>query len=62
VVGGSVVFGDRAGNLHWFSRAKGETQLRSTTDGNPILVPPVVVGDTLIVVTRSGGVYAFRPT
>ena len=62
VVGGSVVFGDRDGTLHWFSRAKGEPQLRSTTDGNPIAVPPVVVGGTLIVVTRSGGVFAFRPT
>jgi len=61
VVGNSVVFGDRDGTLHWFSRAKGETQLRSTTDGNPISVPPVVVGGTLIVVTRSGGVFAFRP-
>jgi outer membrane assembly lipoprotein YfgL len=62
VVGTSVVFGDRDGTLHWFSRAKGEPQLRSTTDGNPITVPPVVVGGTLIVVTRSGGVFAFRPT
>ena len=62
VVGGSVVFADREGNLHWFSRAKGDTQLRSVTDGNPISVPPVVVDGTLIVVTRAGGVFAFRPT
>ncbi len=62
VVGGSVVFGDHDGTLHWFSRAKGEAQLRSTTDGSPILVPPVVVGGTLIVVTRAGGVFAFRPS
>jgi len=62
VVGASVVFGDREGNLHWFSRAKGETQLRSTTDGKQISVPPVVVGGTLIVVTRAGGVFAFRPS
>lgn len=62
VVGSSVVFGDFDGTLHWFSRAKGEPQLRSTTDGNPVAVPPVVVGGTLIVVTRSGGVFAFRPT
>jgi outer membrane protein assembly factor BamB len=62
LVGASVVFGDRDGTLHWFSKAKGETQLRSTTDGNPISVPPVVVDGTLIVVTRSGGVFAFRPS
>ena len=61
VVGQSVVFGDREGTLHWFSRAKGESQLRSTTDGSAISIPPVVVGGTLIVVTRSGGVFAFRP-
>ena len=57
----SVVFGDRDGTLHWFSKAKGETQLRSSTDGSPVSVPPVVVDGTLIVVTRSGGVFAFRP-
>lgn len=62
LVGSSVVFGDRDGTLHWFGRAKGETQLRSTTDGSPISVPPVVVDGTLIVVTRSGGVFAFRPS
>jgi len=61
LVGSSVVFGDRDGTLHWFSKAKGETQLRSTTDGNPISVPPIVVDGTLIVVTRAGGVFAFRP-
>ena len=60
-IGGSVVFGDRDGTLHWLSRAKGEAQLRSSTDGSAIEVPPVVVGGVLIVVTRSGGMYAFRP-
>jgi outer membrane protein assembly factor BamB len=62
VVGQSVVYGDRDGTLHWLGRAKGEAQLRSTTDGSAISVPPVVVGGTLIVVTRSGGVFAFRPS
>lgn len=62
VVGSSVVFGDADGTLHWLSRAKGEAQLRSTTDGSALAVPPVVVGGTLIVVTRSGGMFAFRPS
>jgi outer membrane protein assembly factor BamB len=62
LVGNSVVFGDRDGTVHWLSRAKGEAQLRSTTDGSPINVPPVVVDGVLIVVTRSGGVFAFRPS
>ncbi|MEP6740044.1 MAG: outer membrane protein assembly factor BamB [Caldimonas sp.] len=58
----SVVFGDVDGTLHWLSRAKGEAQARVTTDGSAISVPPVVVGGLLIVVTRSGGMYAFRPS
>ena len=62
VVGQSVVYGDRDGTLHWLGRAKGEAQLRSATDGSAISVPPVVVGGTLIVVTRSGGIFAFKPS
>jgi outer membrane assembly lipoprotein YfgL len=58
----SVVFGDADGSLHWLSRAKGEAQARVTTDGSAISVPPVVLGGLLIVVTRSGGVFAFRPS
>jgi outer membrane protein assembly factor BamB len=57
----SVVFGDASGMLHWFSRAKGESQARVTTDGSAITTPPVSVGGLLIVVTRDGGVFAFRP-
>ena len=61
VIAQSVVYGDYDGTLHWFSRAKGESQARVSTDGNPITVPPVAVGDVLVVVTRGGGVFAFRP-
>jgi outer membrane protein assembly factor BamB len=60
-VGQSVVYGDSNGMLHWFSRAKGESQARVPTDGNPITTPPVTVGGTLVVVTRGGGIFAFRP-
>ena len=60
VQGGSVVFGDAEGTLHWFSRDKGEAQLRLPTDGSAVAVPPVVAGSLLVVVTRSGGVFAFR--
>jgi len=59
--GQSVVFGDAEGTLHWFSRAKGEAQARVQTDGSAVSAPPVSVGGLLIVVTRSGGVFAFRP-
>jgi hypothetical protein len=56
------VFGDRDGTLHWLSRAKGEAQLRLPTDGSAIEVPPVVVAGLLVVVTRNGGMFAFRPS
>lgn len=58
---GSVVFGDLDGTLHWLSRDKGEARARIGTDGSAINVPPVVVNGLLIVVTRSGGLFAFRP-
>ena len=61
VIGSSVVVGDSSGTVHWLSREKGEAQARVNTDGSAISVPPVVVGGLLIVVTRSGGVFAFRP-
>jgi outer membrane protein assembly factor BamB len=57
----SIVVGDLDGTLHWLSRAKGESQARLTTDGGQISTPPVSVGNLLIVVTRKGGVFAFRP-
>jgi outer membrane protein assembly factor BamB len=60
-IAGSVVFGDADGTLHWLSRDKGEAQARVPTDGSAIAVPPVNVGGVLVVVTRSGGVFAFRP-
>jgi len=60
-IGASVVFGDAEGTLHWLSRAKGEAQQRSATDGSAIAVQPVVIGGVLLVVTRSGGLFAFRP-
>jgi outer membrane protein assembly factor BamB len=62
VIGSSVVFGDGEGTLHWLSRAKGEVQLRTSTDGNAVTVPPVVVGGVLVVVTKGGGMFAFRPS
>ena len=60
-VGPTVVFGDSEGYLHFFSNATGEEQLRLPTDGKAIVGTPVVSGDTLVVVTQGGGVYAFRP-
>jgi outer membrane assembly lipoprotein YfgL len=60
-VGESVVYGDSNGMLHWFSRAKGDSQARVATDGSAITTPLLSVGGVLVVVTRNGGVFAFRP-
>jgi outer membrane protein assembly factor BamB len=58
--GKSVVFGDEDGTVHWFARETGEAQLRLTTDGGAITVQPVASGNTMLVVTRKGGLFAFR--
>ncbi len=60
-VGKTVVFGDADGTLHWLARDTGEAQLRMSTDGSAIISAPVVSGSTMLVVTRNGGLFAFRP-
>jgi outer membrane protein assembly factor BamB len=35
---------------------------RLPTDGSPIAAAPLLAGDTLVVVTRNGGVFGLRPT
>ena len=61
IVGQTVVFGDADGTLHFLSRDKGDAMLRLPTDGSAILAAPVVSGSTMLVVTKAGGVFAFRP-
>ena len=56
----AVVFGDIEGHLHWLSRDKGETLARMPTDGSPVAAPLVRSGNTVLAITRSGGVFAFR--
>ena len=61
VVGRSVVIGDSNGNLHMLSREDGSPLNRLTTDGSAIIGNPVLAGDALVAVTKSGGVFGFRP-
>jgi outer membrane protein assembly factor BamB len=56
----SVVFGDEEGTLHWLARETGEAQLRSSTDGSAIVAQPAISGGMMLVVTRKGGLFAFR--
>ncbi|MFT3821060.1 MAG: outer membrane protein assembly factor BamB [Rubrivivax sp.] len=59
-VGQSVVFGDVEGQVHFLSAADGQTQLRLPTDGKPVIGTPLLAGNTLLVATKAGGLYAFR--
>jgi len=61
LLGRSVVVGDDTGLVHLLSRTDGSPLNRIATDGSGIAAAPAVVADTLVVVTRNGGVYGFRP-
>ena len=61
IVGRTVVFGDLEGQVHFLAREDGRTLLRVTTDGSPVAAPPALAGNTLLVVTRKGGLFALRP-
>jgi outer membrane protein assembly factor BamB len=56
----SVVFGDQDGTVHWLSKDAGTAQLRMPTDGNAVVAQPALIGSTMLVVTRKGGLFAFR--
>jgi outer membrane assembly lipoprotein YfgL len=61
LLGRSVAVGDASGFLHLFSRENGSLLTRLSTDGSAIVATPTLVGNTLVVVTRSGGVFGFTP-
>jgi outer membrane protein assembly factor BamB len=56
-----VIFGDSEGQVHFLAREDGKTLLRLPTDGSPVVSAPVLSGTTVLVVTRNGGLHAFRP-
>ncbi|MET4580225.1 outer membrane protein assembly factor BamB [Ottowia thiooxydans] len=60
-LGRSVVVGDSTGLVHMLSRENGSPLNRLTTDSSGVATTPVAAGNTLVVVTRSGGVYGFVP-
>jgi outer membrane assembly lipoprotein YfgL len=59
--GKTVVVGDLEGQLHFLAREDGKTLLRLPTDGSPVVGQPVLSGTTMLVTTRNGGLFAFRP-
>jgi outer membrane assembly lipoprotein YfgL len=59
--GRSIIVGDAQGFVHLLSREDGSVLNRLTTDGSAILGGPALAGNTLIAVTRNGGVFGWRP-
>ncbi|MDH4393280.1 MAG: outer membrane protein assembly factor BamB [Aquabacterium sp.] len=59
--GRTVVVGDAEGQVHFLDRTDGKTLLRLPTDGSAVVGQPMLAGTTMLVVTRNGGIFAFRP-
>lgn len=60
-VGKTVVFGDYKGYVHFLSRDTGAPLLRLETDGSQVVGQPARIGNTILVTTKGGNAYAFRP-
>lgn len=60
-VGRSLVIGDDTGLVLLVSREDGKMLNRLTPDGSPIAATPVLAGNTVVIVTRNGGVFGYRP-
>lgn len=61
MLGRAVVVGENNGSVHLLSKKDGSHLNRLNTDGTGVAAAPVVAADTLVVVTRGGGIYGFRP-
>ncbi len=61
LAGAVAIVGDLEGQVHFLARATGDVVLRLPTDGTPIVGTPVLSGATVLVATRGGGLFAFRP-
>ena len=57
----AVVVGDQEGWVHFLSPLDGKALQRVATDGSAIMGKPIFAGQMLVVVTRTGGVFGFRP-
>jgi len=60
-LGRVVAVGDGTGLVHLISREDGAEMARLSTDGSAIVGAPLLVGPSLVVQTRNGGVFAWRP-
>src|SRR5690606_8712018 len=60
-LGRVVAFGESDGTVHLVSREDGSEMTRLKTDGSPIVGAPLLAGQTLVVQTRNGGIFAWQP-
>ncbi|MEJ7685886.1 MAG: outer membrane protein assembly factor BamB [Variovorax sp.] len=60
-VGRSLIIGDSTGLVHLISREDGAQLNRLTPDGSAIAATPALSGNTVVIVTRKGGVFGYRP-
>ncbi|CAB3712554.1 Outer membrane protein assembly factor BamB [Paraburkholderia phenoliruptrix] len=61
ILGHAAVLGDYQGYVHFLSRDDGTLVARMKTDGSAITAAPVLAGETLVVQTRDGDLYGYRP-
>ncbi len=60
-VGRAISFGESNGNVHFLAREDGAMVARVSTDGSAIVAAPTLANETLIVVTKNGAVFGFKP-
>ena len=58
--GSFIAVGDQEGYLHWINMNSGLFAAREKLGGDGFAGPPLVVGNTLYVMTNKGGLTAFR--
>lgn len=58
--GNTVVAGDLDGYLFFLSKKDGSIVARTSLGGDPILAPPIVVNDTLVVLSTNGDLAAYK--
>lgn len=58
--GGFIAVGDAEGYLHWVKIDNGQFAAREKVGGDGFAGPPMVVGNTLYVMTRKGSLIAYR--
>jgi len=60
VMGRALVLGDESGLLHFLAREDGKVLQRLSTDGSAVALRPVLAGQTLVIVNRSGQISGYR--